>query len=52
MESQERFETEERKEKTETVKTRLFKKEERLNRPRRDDVSQLTTGFSFSSSLP
>lgn len=52
MESQKHFETEKRKEKTEKVKTRHSKKEERLNRPRLDDVSQLTTGFSFSSFLP
>lgn len=52
VESQERFETGRRKEKTGKAKTRHSKKEERLNRPRLDDVSQLTTVFSFSSSLP
>ena len=52
MESQERFETEKKKEKTGKVKTRYSKKEELFNRPRLDDVSQLTTGFSFSSPLP
>lgn len=51
MKSQERFETEKRKEKTGKVQTQHSKKEERLNRPRLDNVSQFKTRFSFSSFL-